>query len=77
MRRSPDGIPIAGIELDSHHGDGLTLWGALRTSGRPSGFSSEHHTDRQRAADARDPSLVEAMRLLDLVWVDRSRDAWV
>jgi len=28
----PDGEPVAGIEFESRHGDGLVLWGAVRAS---------------------------------------------
>ena len=66
----PDGKPIAGIEFDSRHGDGLRLWALYEHPGDP--VISPFITPLDNApVDARDPALVEAMRLLDLVWVDR------
>ena len=66
----PDCKPIAGIEFDSRHGDGLRLWALYEHPGDP--VISPFITPLDNApVDARDPALVEAMRLLDLVWVDR------
>ena len=66
----PAGKPIAGIEFDSRHGDGLRLWALYEHPGDP--VISPSITPLDNApVDARDPALAEAMRLLDLVWVDR------
>lgn len=63
----PDGEPIAGIEFDSRHGDGLTLWALYENPGDPA-ISPSITPLANAPVDARDPALAEAMRLLGLVW---------
>lgn len=59
--------PVAGIEFDSRHGDRLTLWAVYERPG--DGPVSRHVVplDSEPVA-ANDPDLIEAMRLLGLVW---------
>ncbi|BAH48518.1 RES domain-containing protein [Rhodococcus opacus] len=65
----PDGEPVAGVQFDSRHGDGLVLWalyerpGDRRVSSRVTPL--EYGPVREN-----DPDLIEAMRLHNLVWED-------
>lgn len=64
----PAGHPVSGIQFDSRHGDGLTLWAVYERPGDAA--VSSHVTPLDYGpVETDDPDLVEAMRLLDLVWV--------
>lgn len=58
-----------GIEFDSRHGDRLTLWAVHEWPGDNS-ISSNVTPPEYGPVDPTDPDLIEAMRLLDLVWTD-------
>lgn len=65
---APDGSgPVAGIEFDSRHGDRLTLWAVYEWPG-DNAISSNVAPLEYGPVDLTDPDLIEAMRLLDLVW---------
>ena len=65
----PDGYPVAGVGFDSRHGDGLRLWALYERPADPA--VSPHLTELDHEpVTPEDPALVEAMRLLDLVWDD-------
>ncbi|WP_345341479.1 hypothetical protein [Rhodococcus olei] len=65
----PVHAPVAGIQFDSRHGDGMTLWAVYERPGDSA--VSGHVTPLDSGPlEADDPDLKEAMRLLDLVWVD-------
>ncbi|WJJ14376.1 hypothetical protein P9990_26560 (plasmid) [Prescottella equi] len=61
--------PVAGIEFDSRHSDRLTLWAVCEWPGDNS-ISSNVTPPEYGPVDPTDPNLIEAMRLLDLVWTD-------
>ncbi|MFC4604434.1 RES domain-containing protein [Rhodococcus kronopolitis] len=65
----PAGTPVAGIQFDSRHGDGLTLWAVYE---RPGDHAASGHITPLEAGpiEPDDPELAEAMRLLGLVWSD-------
>lgn len=61
--------PVTGIQFDSRHGDGLTLWAVYEREG--DGAVSDHVTPLYYGpVEANDPDLIQAMRLLGLVWAD-------
>jgi hypothetical protein len=65
----PDGEPVAGIEFESRHGDGLVLWALYERPG--DGPVSKNVTVLDYApVEEHDPDLIEAMRLHNLVWED-------
>lgn len=67
---APNGSgPVAGIEFDSRHGDRLTLWAVYESPG-DNAISSNVTPLEYGPVDPTDPDLIEAMRLLDLVWTD-------
>lgn len=66
----PDGDPVAGIEFDSRHGDGLTLWALYERPGDSAVSAHVIPLEHVPVGEA-DPDLAGAMRLLDLVWADR------
>ncbi len=58
----PAGYPVSGIQFDSRHGDGLTLWAVYERPG--DGVVSSHVVPLDDGpVEADDPDLVEAMRL--------------
>lgn len=63
----PDGQPVAGIQFESRHGEGLTLWAIFeRSPDEP--VSSKLHDLTDAPLDVDDPDLVEAMRIHGLAW---------
>lgn len=61
--------PVAGIEFDSRHSDRLTLWAGYEWPGDNS-ISSNVTPAEYGPVDPTDSDLIEAMRLLDLVWTE-------
>lgn len=60
---------MAGIRFESRHGDGLVLWALYERPG--DGPVGENVTVLDHGpVEERDPDLIEAMRLHDLVWED-------
>lgn len=65
----PDGEPVAGIQFDSRHGDGLVLWALYERPG--DGPVSKNITVLDYGpVEEHDPDLIEAMRLHNLIWED-------
>ncbi|QOH59622.1 RES domain-containing protein [Rhodococcus rhodochrous] len=65
----PDGEPVAGIEFESRHGDGLVLWTLYEGPG--DGAVSKNVTVLYYGpVEEHDADLIEAMRLHNLVWED-------
>ncbi|WP_375489195.1 RES domain-containing protein [uncultured Mycobacterium sp.] len=66
--RTPDGAPLNGIQFESRHGDGLTLWSVYeRDPAAASPPEIEQEAAEPIAPD--DPQLLEAMRLHRLSWL--------
>ncbi|WP_330131263.1 hypothetical protein [Rhodococcus artemisiae] len=63
----PDGEPVAGIQFESRHGDGLVLWALYERPG--DGTVSKNVTVQDYGLiEEHDPDLIEAMRLHNLAW---------
>ncbi|NMM91269.1 hypothetical protein B2J88_44385 [Rhodococcus sp. SRB_17] len=67
-------MPIAGIEFDSRHGDGLTLWALYEHPCGPVVSTSITLLGNAVAARVMRPW---SICLLDRVWVDRRSIAWI
>lgn len=65
----PDGEPVAGIQFESRHGDGLVLWALYERPGDGPVSKNVMVLD-YGSVEEHDSDLVEAMRLHNLVWDD-------
>jgi len=65
----PDGEPVACIQFESRHGDGLVLWALYERPGDGPVSKNVMVLD-YGPVEEHDPDLVEAMRLHNLVWDD-------
>lgn len=63
----PDAEPVAGIQFESRHGDGLTLWAIFERSAEEP-VSPWLHELTDTPLDPGDPVLNEAMRIHRLHW---------
>jgi hypothetical protein len=63
----PEGEPVAGIQFESRHGDGLTLWAIFERS-PDERVPQQLHDLMDSALDPDDLDLLEAMRLHRLQW---------
>ncbi len=64
---APDTLPLAGVQFNSRHGDGLTLWAVFERHG-DDGVSSLLQELQSEPVDRDDPDLLEAMRIHRLHW---------
>ncbi|NLU85104.1 RES domain-containing protein [Rhodococcus sp. HNM0569] len=65
----PDGEPVAGIQFESRHGDGLVLWALYERPG-DGPISKNVVVLDYGPVERHDPDLIEAMRLHNLIWAD-------
>jgi hypothetical protein len=63
-----DGVPLAGIEFQSRHGDNLMLWTLFERDTASTAPPQITPIDA-RPIDPQDPDLAEAMRLHRLKWL--------
>lgn len=68
MLVGPDGSPVAGVEFDSRHGDGLRLWAVYEQPGDPVISPKLLPFDSSDGITRDDPDLQTAMRMLGLIW---------
>ncbi|AEF41961.1 hypothetical protein [Hoyosella subflava] len=64
----PDGDPVAGVEFDSRHGDGLRLWVIYEQPDDPANSPKLLPRNSGDGITREDPDLQTAMRMLGLVW---------